>query len=163
MDITDWQKKKIETIAEYQETIADIYTILSEKFPALQIQLLSIALRNIRYGDWLRSLTPKIIRGDYQYVMMRFKIESVSTGLNYLRQIFSMIHSDDIGQKKAIGIIKSVEMGDIAMKFYEIVNADNDYANELEKMKNIIKNEKMNSLQTLNKFAVKSGNTGLNY
>jgi len=159
MKLSDWQKLKIENLAEYQETMADIYTILSERIPDKQGQLLSMAVKNLRYGDWLRSLTNKILNGDYQYEMMRFKIESISTGLNYLRGLFDTIYSNQMDSNQAIGVLKSVETGDIAHKFYEIINVEKSESQELAAMVEAIKSEKRDSRKTLNHFFVHSGKT----
>ena len=152
MKISDWQIKKIERLAEYQESLADLYALLGERFPGLQSQFLTQAINNIGYGDWLRSVPEKILSGQYGYKIMRFKIESVVTGLNYLRGQFTSISQREFNQRLAVGLLKGIESGDIASKFFEIVYAENEFCDELQRVKERIKSEKREALKTLQSF-----------
>ena len=155
MNLSDWQIKKIETLAQYQETIADLYTLIGEKIPRYNIILLPIAVKNLNYANWLRSLPEKILKGEYEYEIMRFKIESVFTALNYLKGEFKSIRENNISINSALGILKGVESSDLACKFYEIVFQEDNESSELENLKNDFKLEKIDTLHSLKEITYK--------
>ncbi len=149
MNLSDWQKKKIEILAQYQETIADLYALVGEKVPGYNSLLLTIAIKNLKYAEWLRSLPEKIMNGDYEYQMMRFKIESIITALNYLNGEFESIKENNVTVNSALGILMGVESSDLSAKFYEIVNEEDKREGELEDLKNIFKLDKKDTLKSL--------------
>lgn len=156
MNISDWQKQKIEILAQYQEILADIYTLLSEKIPGCNSLFLNIAIKNLKYSYWLRSVPEKILKGQYEYEMLRFKIESVTTGINYLIGQFHNIKKNNISASHAIGILKGIESGDMAKKFHEIVFSTNEFSRELEDLKNKINSEKIDTLRSLQSVVISS-------
>ena len=152
MEISNWQKKKIEVMADYQEAIADLYALFSAKIPEFQYQFLSMAMKNINYANWLRSVPDRIGDGYYRYGMMRFRIEPVMNGLEYIRKQFEGIESRQISPNQALGILNSIESGDIALKFYEIVHREAECDGDLDKTQKKFRDEKRESLQVLRNF-----------
>ncbi len=156
MDLSDWQRQKIEILAQYQETLADIYTLLGERIPRCESLFLNIAMKNLKYGDWIRSVPGKIVSGEYEYEMLRFKIESITTGINYLIGQFKSLSDNNISTNQAVGILKAIESGDIARKFHEIVFTSDEYARELDKIKNEFKSEKIATFRSLQSVTMRT-------
>jgi len=149
MNFSGWQKQKIETLADYQDSLAYLYTLYSKKFPAYQHFWLKLAVPKIRYSDWLRSCIGKISKGSYHYNMMRFTIETVLTGLDYLQELIRNARSIKFTQGEAVALALGIESGFIASKFYEIVDQSTD---ELTRLIGQFKAEKMDCMKKLRDF-----------
>jgi len=128
MALSSWQKEKINMLAEYQESLSELYTYYSERYPEQQEFWLDLALPKLRYADWLRLCLRKIEDGKYRYNMMRFKIESIRTGLEYIRKQIRDVWYLEISFPTALAMALSVETGLIASRFYEIVDPPADDA-----------------------------------
>jgi hypothetical protein len=149
MQISGWQKQKINILADYQDALAFLYTLYSEKFPAHQDFWLGLALPKLRYADWIRSCTKKIIDGCYRYNMMRFTNEAVLAGNDYLQILIRNARMGDLEQSEAVALAFALESGCIASKFYEIV----DQAHcELVDLTGEFKSEKVQNLRKLRHF-----------
>jgi len=122
MVLSNWQKQKINLMADYQESLSELYTYYSVKFPAHQDFWLDLALPKLRYADWLRLCLSKIEAGAYRYNMMRFAVETVRSGLGYLKAQTRNIWHADISHADALAMALSIETGLISSRFYEIVN-----------------------------------------
>lgn len=122
MLLSNWQKQKINLLADYQDSLSELYTYYSVKFPDYQDFWLDLALPKLRYADWLRLCLSKIEAGAYRYNMMRFTVESVKSGLDYLKAQVRNIWHVDISHSDALAMALSIESGLISSRFYEIVD-----------------------------------------
>lgn len=122
MMLSSWQKQKINLMADYQESLSELYTYYSVKFPDYQDFWLDLALPKLRYADWLRLCLSKIEAGAYRYNMMRFTVETVRSGLDYLKAQVRNIWHVDISHADALSLTLSIETGLISSRFYEIVD-----------------------------------------
>ncbi len=149
MNFSGWQKQKIETLAEYQDMLAYLYTLYSKKFPADKHFWLKLAVPKVRYADWLRSCIGKIAEGSFHYNMMRFTIETVLTGLDFLQELIRNARSIRFTREEAVVLALGIESGFIASKFYEIVEQSTD---ELIRVIGQFKAEKMDGMKKLRNF-----------
>jgi hypothetical protein len=150
MNLSGWQKQKIGILADYQDMLSFLYTLYSEKFPAYQDFWLNLALPKLRYADWLRSCTQKIIDSVYNYNMMRFTNETILTGLDYLQMLVRNARSEKFTQGEAVALAFVIESGMIASKFYEIVDSKSN--DELSIIVAEFKTEKIEKLRLLKDF-----------
>lgn len=148
MQLSGWQKQKIRILADYQDDLAFLYTLYSEKFPAHRDFWLDLALPKLKYADWLRSCIQKIIDGCYKYSMMRFTNETILSGIDYLQMLILNTRSIDFKQKNALALAFSLESGFIASKFYEIIDQPQD------ELVNIIAEFKAEKIQNLRKLRI---------
>ena len=148
MKISEWQKRKIELMAEYFDFLGFLYLIYYEKFPeyrALWEEMINHAINN---AEWLKASIKKIEENDYYYDLSRFKIESIKSGLGYLKDIIDKHSDSDVTLKEALSTSLGFENGIIALKFTEIVKAkDPEFSNCI----NDLKNENKKFMKKLNK------------
>lgn len=158
MIISSWQVKKIELLAEYMDTLGHLYTIYSEKFPEYQDFWLNLALDNIKYADWIHSVNYYILNDTYKYNMMRFYIESVITGLRYLKTNIINAENKNVYMNEAVALSIGLESGVIALKFFEIVDQNSE---ELRILFNEFRSEKRENLKKLQKYSYEFKNSEL--
>lgn len=150
MKLSSWQKQKLIALADYQDTLAFLYTVFSERLPAFQTFWLDMAVPKLKYADWIRSCSRKIEEGVYQYNMLRFKIESVMSGLDYLQASIRNARSGKVTQRDAVALAMALESGIITSRFYEIVDVGDI---ELLKLVEEFKSERIKGLGKLRNFS----------
>ncbi|MBN1196378.1 MAG: hypothetical protein JXA62_03140 [Candidatus Aminicenantes bacterium] len=156
MVLSNWQKQKINLMADYQESLSELYTYFSVKFPAHQDFWLDLALPKLRYADWLRLCLSKIEAGAYRYNMMRFTVETVRSGLDYLKAQIRNIWHVDISHADALGMALSIETGLISSRFYEIVDPLEKGADDIVSG---FKMEMRDHVRMIHGFMYRAGNT----
>ena len=149
MSLSSWQIHKIETLVSYKETLADLYASYSEIFPDYQYFFLTMAVQNVRQADWLRSCIDNIKKGTYQYDRLRFKIEAVKTGLNYIKTQLESTKEKTPTLKGAVSIALAIETSLISNKFFEIIEPT---TSDLEIIFNYFRSEQQDNVNKLRRI-----------
>jgi hypothetical protein len=124
MSISDWQKRKLELMAEYFDRLGFLYTIYFEKFKDHRDFWKKMISKSIKNSEWIKSSLNKIEDGVYYYDSKRFNIESIKKSLEYLDKIIKKQSNSDIKLMEALSTALGFETGIISLKFYEIIKTD---------------------------------------
>ncbi len=131
MTISDWQKKKLQLLAEYFDYIGYLYTIYLENFSEFKDFWMELILMNVMYSDWIESMGKKIEDDEYYYEIRRFNIESINTSLGYLKTVIEKHKNSHVRLREALSTALGFETGMISLKFYEIIKPKNSKGEEL--------------------------------
>lgn len=152
MTISDWQKRKLQLLAEYFDYVGYLYTIYLENFLQFKDFWMELILMNVMYSDWIESMGKKIEDDEYYYEIRRFNIESINNSLGYLKKVIKKHKYSNVSLREALSTALGFETGMISLKFYEIIKPNNSKGKELvtkikenkqesiKKIKEIIKN-----------------------